>query len=140
MAKMTDEAREILRAKFKDLADREAALFVERKPIDDKLVAIEEARDQLETEHATCIAGRCETCRRLLLEGDLGFRYDDSPEFCEAHAPTWNDIKRDQDDMIAGGLFEDSYDGEPGAAQGYRDLVLRHIAEGRGDERHVWEF
>lgn len=75
----------------------------------------------------------CETCERKLYGGDKAFIYSDGPAFCETHAPTWNDLKAEQDELIAagewGGLFADDEEASHAASN-----VERIIAEGRGAE------
>ena len=76
----------------------------------------------------------CESCGCALRKGDLAFTYDDGPTFCGEHAPTWNDLKREQDELIEAGVWVDLHE-EPEDAEAARANVLRHIAEGDGDKR-----
>jgi len=78
----------------------------------------------------------CEACGTALYEGDMAYSYDDGPTFCWQHAPTWSDLKREQDQLIAEGLFDDLFDDGPEAAEGARQEVLKRIAAGDGD-KHV---
>jgi hypothetical protein len=77
----------------------------------------------------------CEDCGRALYTGDMVFSYDDGPTFCWQHAPTWNDLKREQDELIATGVWEGLHD-TPEDAEGARQNVLDRIANGEGD-KHV---
>lgn len=79
----------------------------------------------------------CESCDRKLYEGDKVFSYSDGPDFCEAHAPTWNDLKDMQDERIADGEFELDYDSPEDAAEARR-TVLAHVEGGEGDKKYVW--
>lgn len=85
------------------------------------------------------ILDRCEDCSKPLFEGDRVFSYSDGPTFCEAHAPTWNDLKAMQDELIADGTFADHYDSPEDAARA-RESVLAHIADGQGDVKYVWSL
>jgi len=79
----------------------------------------------------------CESCNRKLYEGDNVFRYSDGPTFCEAHAPTWNDLKAMQDEQIADGTWTDNFE-EPEHAKEAIDQVVAEIFGGHGDEKYVW--
>ena len=50
----------------------------------------------------------CETCDKPLFAGDMVFAFEDGPTYCEAHAPTWNDLKTMQDEMVADGIAFDT--------------------------------
>jgi hypothetical protein len=52
-----------------------------------------EAKEELLAKHNTYHVGNCETCGRLLLDGDMGYSFDDGPIFCAEHAPQWRDVK-----------------------------------------------
>lgn len=77
----------------------------------------------------------CDTCGRGLFKGDLAFVYEDGPAFCEEHAPTWSDLKREQDELIAAGTFDDLFDEGKEEAEGARASVLKRIEAGEGDVR-----
>jgi hypothetical protein len=79
----------------------------------------------------------CESCECKLYEGDMAFAYSDGPTFCEAHAPTWNDLKAMQDHDIADGTFLDAFD-DAEHARWARESVTGHVAAGQGDVKHVW--
>lgn len=76
----------------------------------------------------------CEDCNRPLYAGDMAFTYDDGPTFCWEHAPTWNDLKAEQDELIAAGLWVEMHE-TPEDAEGNRKRVLARIANGEGDRR-----
>ena len=137
MTKWTDEDRAALRAKFKELDDRDEAIEGEASR---QHGAVEEIREALCEQHADRVVGRCEVCSLVLIEGDQGFRYDDGPSTCATHSPTWSDHKREQDELIADGIFEDSFEDGPEAAEGARALVLQRIAAGDGDKIHLMEL
>lgn len=77
----------------------------------------------------------CEGCGRALFTGDMAFTYDDGPTFCWEHSPTWNDLKREQDELIECGLWVDLHESLEDA-EGERNKVLARIANGEGD-KHV---
>lgn len=80
----------------------------------------------------------CESCSKPLFAGDLVFSFEDGPTYCEAHAPTWNDLKTMQDEMVAdGSAFEDHFE-EVEHAQDARNLVIGRIVDGQGDSKYVW--
>lgn len=74
----------------------------------------------------------CESCGRPLFEGDMVFRYDDGPTMCWQHAPTWNELKSHQDELIADGIFESTFGSEAAARKARKEVLLR-IANGEGD-------
>lgn len=80
------------------------------------------------------VMDHCEECGCDLREGDMAFSYDDGPTFCWQHAPTWNDLKREQDELIADGLWNDHFD-DPEQAVAERQVVPDRIANGEGDRR-----
>ena len=81
------------------------------------------------------VMDHCESCGCPLREGDMVFSYDDGPTFCWQHAPTWNELKAMQDELIADGIFDDAF-GDAEEAKRARQEVLDRIAKGHGD-RHV---
>lgn len=81
------------------------------------------------------VLDHCESCGRALYVGDMAFSYSDGPTFCWQHSPTWNDLKREQDELIADGTFEEAFEGAENA-QRARQNVLDKIAAGDGD-KHV---
>lgn len=83
----------------------------------------------------TEVLDRCESCSKPLYAGDMAFSYDDGPTFCWEHAPTWNDLKAEQDELIADGTWEGLHE-SPEDAEGARNKVLARIANGEGD-KHV---
>lgn len=79
----------------------------------------------------------CEFCDKKLREGDLGHRCDDGPVLCEAHAPTFNDIRRQYDEAKRDGRFETMFTWPEDAADHDRSLDDR-IAAGDGEKKHIW--
>jgi hypothetical protein len=73
----------------------------------------------------------CESCERPLYEGDSAFVYEDGPAFCEAHAPTWADLKNEQDEAIAAGDFGGWFEDDQRAHEARR-YVLDKIDAGQG--------
>lgn len=92
---MTDAERAALLEQLRDLDAAQAKIAEARKPFDAATSAIEGVKEALLERHEAEIAGRCETCDRLLFYGDRGHRCDDGPIVCEEHAPTWADIKEE---------------------------------------------
>lgn len=82
----------------------------------------------------------CEHCERSLYEGDLVHACWDGPTFCESCAPTWLDLKAEQDDLIARGEFADHFEDGEDAAHRARDCVMSQIALGNGAKKHVWRL
>lgn len=95
-----------------------------------------ELGDMIDGREVWCI---CETCNRPLFRGDMVFDYFDGPAFCEAHAPTWADIKNEQDELIAANEFGDLFEDAERATRA-RNNVLAKIAAGRGEERVTWRL
>lgn len=54
---------------------------------------MEAIEDALIEQHGTLVRGRCDSCRKALFFGDQGYAFDDGPEFCEEHAPTYGEHK-----------------------------------------------
>lgn len=101
-----------------------------------------QADDACRVEIGDFVEGRevmdvCESCSRPLFEGDKVFSYSDGPTFCEADAPTWNDLKDMQDEDIAAGIWEEHFETAE-EAQDARESVLAHIEAGQGDVKYVW--
>lgn len=134
---MTDDEREKLKERLDALDKASGKILEARKPFDEALNAIDDVREGLLAEHDADVLGTCEHCMRLMFEGELGFRYEDGPIMCEACAPTWSDLKVEQDELIVSGNFEDSYE-DAEAAKDARESVLGHIEAGDGDKRYVW--
>lgn len=135
MVSLTDTQREVLHARLKSLDEAEAKIAAARKPFDEAIAAIEMVRDGLmEEAGAVEIAGTCETCDRLIFEGEQGFTYEDGPTFCADHAPTWTN-------MLAMALESkpEDYD-EPEDREAAIAHAQAHISDGQGDQRHTWEL
>lgn len=79
----------------------------------------------------------CESCSAPIFEDDKRFSYADGPDFCEAHAPTWSDLKAMQDEAIEAGEFTDWFE-DPEDAELARRNVLAAIENGRGDVKVAW--
>lgn len=77
----------------------------------------------------------CEVCERPLYVGDLAAVDPDGVAFCERHAPTWLDVKREQDELIAAGKWGDLFDDDGEASR--QALYTDHMAERFPDTRVV---
>ena len=76
--------------------------------------------------------GCCEGCAKPLFVGDKGYRYDDGPLVCEAHAPDWHQAKENWDAQSAEypeGYFEFVKAMEEHLAAGGQmsDLIIREL-------------
>lgn len=138
-APLTDDRREEIRDRDKELRDAIAAIRKAMEPFVVAADAVEAMRDRLIEDNSVHIAGNCEDCSKLLLDGDLGHRCEDGPLMCEGCAPTWNDMRRqyDEDKAKGGSAFEDRFESPEAAAQADGHVDER-IAAGAGDEKWVW--
>lgn len=99
-------------------------------PFQQALGELHELRDLL-IEESGCgdLVGRCEECDAVLFEGDPGFRYEDGPLLCAAHAPTHADLKAESEEHLAQVKACDPPDaGEIAAAQAIVDEVKAKLA------------
>lgn len=91
--KITEEEREALSKRLDDIDAARDKIAKAMEPFRAADQVLKELHDSL-VDHLPDIQGKCETCNRLLFEGEVGYRYDDDPILCADHAPTWGDIKR----------------------------------------------
>lgn len=94
---MTKEQRADLRRQLKEIDAAQEPLIKERRkicgPLNDKIDALEERKEELLAQHETDIYGRCEGCLETIFIGDLGHTCNDGElAFCYDCAPTWNDL------------------------------------------------
>ena len=130
---MTPEQRESLRKQLEAFEAARAKIETARKPLDEALFAIEEAREVLLEQHDAEIVGRCETCMQPIFSGERG-HYDGDVYLCEAHSPTWAESR-----AWAIDVGEDGWDEPDGKAQHIAACDER-IAAGEGDTKNVWEL
>ena len=99
MTKLSNEQREALDEELKTLGAAEEKITAARKPYDEALAQIWNARDLvLQRYGVNEPLGECITCDTLLFEGDLGHECADGEKMCAEHAPTWGDFKRQVED------------------------------------------
>ena len=103
MSDNTEQLRSILAG----LAKAEGVLDAAMKPFRDAARALDDVKEEILDALGVDIAGRCETCTAILLDGDKGHRCQDGdPIFCAACAPTWGDVQ----EQWASGDREDNDD------------------------------
>jgi len=136
-SKLDEAGREKLRDQLKVLDDGIAAIHQARKPFDDAIMALDTQKQQLLDDHDADVAGTCEGCNTLLLAGDKGHDCNDGPVLCEACAPTWNDLRKQYDDMKAKGEFLDAFESHTAAHEADAHVAAQ-VAAGKGDEKNVW--
>lgn len=90
------------------------------KPFNERLEAIEASRDELLDRFGIAERHHCESCNKLLIPGDLVCHCEDAGYLCQACAPTWGDVKKQNEERLA-----DPAEPEPEACA----LSLKHIAE-----------
>jgi hypothetical protein len=133
-----------LREKLAELDAREARIDRWRKPLSrltdwlhkplrERLDAIGETREELLAAHGTEIIGCCETCDRIILEGEPWANGGEGMKLCADHAPTWADLAKHYRDLLATG---DSHFGDVDADE-LREWLADaegRIAAGQGGE------
>ena len=97
-----------------------APLREQMKPFNERLEAIEGSRDELLDRFGIAERHHCESCNTLLIPGDPVCHCDDAGLFCKDCAPTWADVKKQNEERLA-----DPDELEPEACA----LALKHIAE-----------
>lgn len=129
---MTDEQREALQERLKELDKAGAAILKARKPFDVALASIDAVRESVIADAGVELLDEtCEGCERHFFVGDLGHRCADGPVLCEACAPTWKDLK---------GQIEEGYVDPDELCHGAldRETIEARIAAGDGDKKHVY--
>ncbi len=114
---MDEQARMALQEQLDALEAAQRALDEVMRPFLEAQSRIINARELLIEQHGAEIAGRCETCNRVLFTGEQGHQCEDGPLLCAEHAPTWGDFKR----MIA--------EGAKHLEQDQVDAIAKTIAE-----------
>jgi len=135
---LTDAEREALATRLVDICKAQAMLTEAMLPFSSAYQVLQEIHDGL-IDHLPEIAGYCETCSRMLFEGEQGFRYEDGPILCAEHAPTWADIKRDaQDAAEADAAFHrDLDDDDLEARRALLAQCAEHEAAGTSGEKYL---
>lgn len=121
---LTDAERETLQQRLDTIEAAQEKIADAMKPLRTADQALQEVYDSL-TGHLPDIQGKCESCNRLLFEGEQGFRYTDGPILCAEHAPTWADI-RSETQEVAEAADGDTVDDD---ALADRTAVLAQCAE-----------
>lgn len=104
--KITAQARENLAANLDALAEAEAAVQQLMRPYDALVDRVRGIREMLlEQNGGVEIAGKCESCDRLMLVGEEGYRFEEGGVLCPLHSPSWGNWR---DQLYSGGVpFED---------------------------------
>lgn len=131
---MTPDERAHLIEELQSLDTAMAGLEAARKPFDEAISALYEAKEFLLEKHHADIAGRCETCMDPIFVGDLG-HHDGEHFFCEDCSPTWADT---QEHAITS-ASEDWED--PDGRARCLAAIDAHIARGGTMlDKHIWEL
>lgn len=132
---MTDEERDALREKLDGLAAAEQSIYDAMKPYRAALTALEATRDMLLAGIDADIAGKCESCSKLLFTGEPGHRCADDPILCEACAPTWGDISNQAQEIY---LSRTTDSDQIELADRNLEAVQAHVAAGGSlDDKNV---
>jgi hypothetical protein len=119
-----DKTRQSIQQQFKALDTARDALELAMKPFRDADSAILEARELLLEHYEIEIAGTCESCDKLLFEGDQGHRDDEGIMLCAADSPTWADAEKSWQEAIA---YDDD---DPEGRQAFDRALTAHLAAG----------
>ncbi len=102
MSDLTDAKRAEIKAALAEFERRSAVVEEEMKPLQARLVPSQKRLDEIEGEREAYleqfeddIAGKCETCGKLLFVGEPGQRpHDDDPGiiYCALHGMTFADV------------------------------------------------
>jgi hypothetical protein len=131
---MDNEARQKLKDQLGEFDAAMASIRAARKPFDDAIAAIDNAKDAVLAEHEAEVVGECEGCTKLLLVGDKGFRCEDGPILCADCSPTFGDAEEQWLD----GLNDD----EPERKAAFFEGLEKHLAAGgsRSDKLPLYEL
>jgi hypothetical protein len=136
-----------LREKLAELDAREARIDRWRKPLSrltdwlhkpfrERLEIIGETREEMLAAHDTEIIGCCETCDRIILEGEPWTNGGYGVKLCADHGPTWAELAEHYRDLLATGDSDfDEFDADE-LRQWLADAEGR-IAAGQGDVKAV---
>jgi hypothetical protein len=126
-----DKTRQSIQQQFKALDTARDALELAMKPFRDADSAILEARELLLEHYEIEIAGTCESCDKLLFEGDQGHRDDEGIMLCAAHSPTWADAEKSWQEAL-----EHVDEDDPERRQAFDRALAAHLAAGgRRDDK-----
>jgi len=134
---LTDERREELRQLLDNLEEASSDIVAAMEPFRKALTAIGDVEEHLMDiyEAGGYVAGKCEACDRLLLEGDMGMSDADSGvQLCEEHAPTIADCLKNWQQAL------DSDDVDQGECKEMIKHFQSGVDDGRGDEIVVHEL
>lgn len=137
MAGMTREARADLKRKLDQIAAALKPLEEARRQaiadIQPKIDTLEEQREALLEEAGAEIEGNCEACGLPVFLGERAHRYTDCEIVeCEDCAPTY------REELASVNGPQDF--AEPEDYEAFVALCTAKIADGKGDEKHVWEI
>lgn len=125
---MDDATRQSLKETLACFDEAEDAIRKARKPFDDAIIKIDEARSNILERHDAEIVGECEGCSKLLIVGDKGYRYDDGPILCEGCSPTFAEADENWD----GCTDVDGEDAE--RKQAFKQMFAAHLAARGGKD------
>lgn len=138
-AGLTDDQRDALDTKLKRLDAAIAGIEKARRPFDDAIAALQEQRDCTLEDYGVDgdPIGNCAHCGILLLPGDLGHCDSEaSLVWCEACAPTWNDVLANYKECEN----LERVDVEPEDFALGLETAQARVDDGDGDRKHVWEL
>jgi hypothetical protein len=122
---LTDEQRAALDAEIEEIANMEDKVYALRQPYDDLLRSLDTSRALILARYG--LEGvevlHCETCSKLLIDGDTVHRCSDGPVLCAECAPTYADLKKRADAISA-------TDDDDGDADEIRAAVAQHVVTG----------
>lgn len=99
---------------------------------------VEIARQALLDANDDIVIEPCDTCGRVLMVGDLGYAYDDGPNLCAEHAPTWADTKAHFEEFPDTWYADETQETAERLRQELRERIARREAEGTLGEQHLW--
>lgn len=138
MSIMTDADREQLKSIFDALDRAGDAIDAFLSPFRKIEGEIANARELLMERHEISgIAGKCESCGKILFEGDKGHRYGDDSGIihCEECAPTRADVASSWEHTEESELQEWFDTAKPKA-----EIVADYLAAGPADEKILHEL
>lgn len=139
MSDLTEQARQDLQAKLREIDAAIAGIDAAKARADRAVALLQQVRRIFLEEHGVVgePVGSCDTCGRLLLPGDKGHS-DSSGDllWCEDHAPTWSEVLAQYRECE--GI--EPVDQEPEDAAAGRAAAQARVDAGDCDVKHVWEL